>query len=111
MACHEYKADIAQIARPLSGTTAGKQGYIAVFQTAINKFMETLDDDGITKLEELQAMWLSQGQPRELQRKAAKKMGRHYLQESSKVQFNTFGMRAVVFEFYENQAGMRLFQM
>ena len=32
VACHEYKADIAQIARQLSGTTARKQGYVAVFQ-------------------------------------------------------------------------------
>ena len=81
------------------------------FSAAVNKSMETLDDNEITKLGELQAMWLSQGQPHELQRKATKKMGRHYLQESSKVQFNTFGMQAVVFEFHENQARMRLFQM
>ena len=43
--------------------TAGKQGYIAVFQTAVNKFMETLDDDEITKFEELQAMWLVKSGP------------------------------------------------
>ena len=73
--------------------------------------MDILDEDGIAKLEEIRANWMSQGHPRELQRKAAEKMGRHYLQQSSRVQFNSFGMRGVVFEFHENQAGTKLFQM
>lgn len=73
--------------------------------------METLDDDEIAKLEEIRATWMSRGQPRELQRKAAEKMGRHYFQQSSRVLFNGFGTRQVIFEFHENQAGTKLFQM
>jgi hypothetical protein len=111
VACHEYKADIAEIATRLSGAEAGEQPYISVFQAAINELMESLDEDQIARLEETRANWLSRGQPREQQRKAAEKMGRHYLQEASRVQFNNFGMRAVVFEFHENRAGTKLFQM
>lgn len=73
--------------------------------------METLDDDKIATLEKTRANWLSRGQPQELQRKAVTKMGRHYLHESARVQYNQFGMRSVVFEFHENRAGTRLFQM
>ena len=73
--------------------------------------METLDDDEIAKLEEIRATWMSRGQPRELQRKAAEKMGRHYFQQSSRVLFNGFGTRQVIFEFHENQARTKLFQM
>ena len=111
VACHEYKSDIAEIATRLSGTEGGKQGYIPFFQAAVNEFMETLDDDAIAKLEEIRANWMSRGQPRELQRKAAEKMGRQYLQQSSRVQFDNFGMRGVIFEFHENKAGTKLFQM
>lgn len=111
VACHEYKSDIATIAARLSGEEAGKQGYIQVFQAAVQEFMETLDDDAIAQLEVIRANWMSRGQPQELQRKAAEKMGRHFLQQSSRVQFNTFGMRMVVFEFHENKAGTKLFQM
>ena len=73
--------------------------------------MDTLDEDDIAKLEEIQANWLSQGQLCELKRKATEKMGQHYLQECAKVQFNNFGMRGIVFKFHENQARTKLFQM
>lgn len=95
----------------LSGTEVGKQGYISVFQAAVTKFMETLNEDAIAKLEEIRANWLSWGQPCQLQRKAAEKMGRNYLQQSSKVQLNSFEMQSIVFEFHENQAGTKFFQM
>ena len=73
--------------------------------------METLNKDAIAKLEEIRANWLSWGQPCQLQRKAGEKMGRNYLQQSSKVQLNSFGMQSIVFEFHENQAGTKFFQM
>ena len=92
VACCEYKSDIAKIAARLSGTEAGELGDLAVFQAAINKLMDTLDEDDIAKLEETQANWLSQGQLCKLKRKATEKMGQHYLQECAKVQFNNFGM-------------------
>ena len=44
-----------------------------MFQAAINKLMDTLDEDDIAKLEETQPNWLTQGQPCELKRKAAEK--------------------------------------
>ena len=43
--------------------------------------------------------------------KSCREMGQHYLQECAKVQFNNFGMRGIVFEFHENQARTKLFQM
>jgi hypothetical protein len=43
VACHEYKSDIAKIATWLSGAEAGKQGYIKVFQAAVES-KKTLDD-------------------------------------------------------------------
>ena len=52
VACHEYKSDIVKIAAHLSGTEAREPGYLAVFQAAVNKFMDTLDEDDIAKLEE-----------------------------------------------------------
>jgi len=73
--------------------------------------MENLDDDAIAELEEIRANWMSRGQPWELQRKAAEKMGRQYLQQSSRVQFDNFGMRGLIFEFHENKARTKLFQM
>ena len=55
------------------------------FQLAVMEFMESLDQDAIAKLEEIWANWLSRGQPHELQRKAAKKMGQHYIEQSAQV--------------------------
>ena len=66
VACHEYKVDIAWIATQLSGAKPGKQGYITMFQAAINKVMDTLDDDETVRLEKIQVNWLSWGQPCEL---------------------------------------------
>ena len=52
VACHECKSDITEIAACLSGTEAREPGYLAVFQAAVNKFMDTLDRDDVAKLEE-----------------------------------------------------------
>ena len=53
VACHKYKADIAQISTQLSGAEPGQQGYIAMFQATVNKFMDILDDDENARLEEI----------------------------------------------------------
>ena len=67
----------------LSGAEAREKGYMTFFQVAVTEFMESLDKDAIAKLEKIQANWLTRGQPHELQRKAAEKMGQHYIEQSA----------------------------
>jgi hypothetical protein len=110
--CHEYKSEIAAIAtRKSNGARAGSQAYLQVFQAAVDEFMETLDEDAIVKLEEVRANWMSRGNPPELQRKTAERSGGTYLEQSALVQYNTMGRRLVVWEFHENMAGTKLFQL
>jgi hypothetical protein len=81
------------------------------FQAAVEEFIGTLNEDEILELEEIRANWMSQGQPAELKRKTAERMGGSYLEQSAAVQFKTMGMRSIIWEFHENKAGTKLFQL
>jgi hypothetical protein len=111
VACHVYKAEIAAIAsRRANGAKPGTQQYMPIFQAAINEFMETLDEDALLALEHERADRMNAGQPIEIKRKTAERMGHSYLEKSAKSQYDEMGMRSIVWEFHENKAGTRLFQ-
>jgi hypothetical protein len=82
-----------------------------IFQAAINEFMETLDEDALVALENERADRVIAGQPTEIKRKTAERMGQSYLDQSAKVQYNEMGRRLLVWEFHENKAGTRLFSL
>jgi hypothetical protein len=112
VACHVYKKEIAAIAsRRANGARPGTQQYMPIFQAAINEFMETLDEDALVALENEWADRVIAGQPTEIKRKTAERMGQSYLDQSAKVQYNEMGRRLLVWEFHENKAGTRLFSL
>jgi hypothetical protein len=111
VACHVYKTEIAAIAsRRANGAKPGTQQYMPIFQAAINEFMETLDEQALLALEHERAERMNAGQPIEIKRKTAERMGHSYLEKSAKSQYDEMGMRSIVWEFHENKAGTRLFQ-
>lgn len=73
--------------------------------------METLDEDKMFQLENERAEWLTTGYPVEQQRKTADRLARSSLQTTAERQYREMGMRSVVWEFHENKAGTKLFQL
>ena len=110
--CHKYKEEIASIAkRRANGAKPGEKSYLGVFQGAVTEFITGLDEEVVFELENKRAEWVNNSQPVDHQRKAAERNGRSYLQKSAELQYNQMGMRSVVWEFHENKAGTKLFQL
>jgi len=72
--------------------------------------MAELDEEHLLALENERADWQNNGQPTEVKRKTAERMGHTYLEKSAQVQYKEMGMRSIVLEFHQNKAGMKLFQ-
>lgn len=72
--------------------------------------MEKLNEDQILELERQRVEWMNQSYPIDIQRRTADKLG-VVLQESAESQYKEMGMRSVVWEFHQNKAGMKLYQM
>ena len=84
VACHVYKAEIAVIAsRKANGARPGTQQYLPIFQSAVNEFMAMLDSKALLALENEQAEWMASGQPIDIKRRTAEKMGHSYLEKVS----------------------------
>jgi hypothetical protein len=112
VACHHYKEEIAAIASVKSnGAKPGTPQYMKVFQGAVTDFMDGLDEDGRLTLENQRAEWINKGHPPEVKRKAAERMGHTFLERMAKTLFNEMGFRGVFWEFHENKAGQKLFQL
>ena len=84
---------------------------MSAFQGSVSAFMEKLDDDKVLELEEKRAEWLNKSFPIEVQRKTAERSAHAHLQESAESQYKEMGMRSVVWEFHENKAGAKLYQL
>lgn len=111
VACRIYKEEIAAIAsKRADGAKAGTAKYMGNFSGAVKEFMSGLDEEGLLALENERANWQINGQPTEVKRKTAERMGHSYLEKSAQVQYKEMGMRSIVFEFHENKAGTKLFQ-
>jgi hypothetical protein len=112
VACHIYKEEIAVIAgERANGAMPGEKAYMAGFQASVNEFMEGLDEEQILDLEFKRAEWGNKSYPIDLQRKTAERSAHSCLQESAKSQYKEMGMRSVVWEFHQNKAGTKLFQL
>ena len=112
VACHVYKDDIAEIAeRRANGAKPGEQDYLSAYQGAVTEFMGTLNEDERLELETKRAEWMNESHPIDLQRKTAERMARSSLQASAESHYKEMGMRSVVWEFHENKAGIKLFQL
>jgi hypothetical protein len=112
VACHIYKEEIAAIAgAKANGAKPGEQTYMSGFQGAVTSFLETLDEEKMFSLEEKQSEWKKKGYPIDYQRKTAEMSAHSRLQESAESQYKELGMRSVVWEFHENKAGTKLFQL
>ena len=81
------------------------------FQGSVTEFMESLEDPQISKLEKIKSEWNNESHPVEIQRKTADRTARSTLQASAESLFKDMGLRILVWEFHENQAGTKLFQM
>lgn len=111
VACKIYKAEIAAIvSKRANGAKAGTPQFMANFQGAVQEFMAELDEERLLALENERADWQNNGQPTEVKRKTAERMGHTYLEKSAQVQYKEMGMRSIVLEFHQNKAGMKLFQ-
>jgi len=111
VACKIYKAEIAAIvSKRANGAKASTPQFKANFQGAVQEFMAELDEERLLALENERADWQNNGQPTEVKRKTAKRMGHTYLEKSAQVQYKEMGMRSIVLEFHQNKAGMKLFQ-
>ena len=84
---------------------------MANFQGAVKEVIAGLDEEGLLALENERADWQVNGVPTEVKRKTAERMGHSYLEKSAQVVFKEMGMRKIVFEFHENKAGTKLFQV
>lgn len=112
VACHVYKDQIAEIAGERSnGAKPGEQSYMSAYQGSVNAFMEKLNEDQILELEVKRAEWMNNSYPIDLQRKTAERLARITLERSAESQYKEMGMRSVVWEFHENKAGTKLFQL
>lgn len=112
VACHVYKNDIAEITRRrANGANPGDTTYLPAFQGAVSELLEGLEEGDLFDLEVKRAEWLNECHPIDVQRKNADKMGRGYIQTSAESQYKEMGMRSVVWEFHENKAGVKLFQL
>jgi hypothetical protein len=112
VACHVYKQEIAAIAgERANGEKPGGQTYMAGFQGSVNEFMNGLDEDQLMELEQKRAEWMKKSYPIDLQQKTAERLAHSSIQESAVSQYKEMGMRSVVWEFHENRAGTKLFQL
>jgi hypothetical protein len=112
VACHVYKEEIAAIAvERANGGKPGEQSYMSTFQGSVTSFLETLNEDQLFDLELKRAEWINKSYPIDVQRKTAERSAIGYLQESAESQYKEMGMRSVVWEFHENKAGIKLFQL
>jgi len=84
---------------------------MSAYQGSVNAFMEKLDEDQILELEVKRAEWMNNSYPIDLQRKTAERLARITLERSAESQYKEMGMRSVVWEFHENKAGTKLFQL
>jgi len=84
---------------------------MAGFQGSVNEFMNGLDEDQLMELEQKRAEWMKKSYPIDLQRKTAERLAHSSIQESAVSQYKEMGMRSVVWEFHENKAGTKLFQL
>jgi hypothetical protein len=84
---------------------------MSTFQGAVTEFLSGLGEDQVLELGNERAKWMNETHPIDVQRKAAERMGRSYLQTSAETQYKEMGMRSVVWEFHENKAGVKLFQL
>jgi hypothetical protein len=73
--------------------------------------MKGLNDDEVLDLDAERKEWIKECHPIDVQRKAADKMGLLTLRKSAASQYKEMGMRSVVWEFHENRAGTKLFQL
>lgn len=99
------------IARERSNGVPGDPAYMAAYQGSVNALMEGLDEEQVLELEQTRADWLAKSYLIEVQRKTAEKSAHSVLQESAKSQYKKMGMRSIVWEFHENKAGTKLFQL
>jgi len=112
VACHVYKAEIAAIAsRRANGARPGTQQYLPIFQAAVNEFMATLDQDALAALENERVERMESGQPTEIKRRTAERMGHSYIEKVCQVLYKEMGARPLIWEFHENKAGVKLFQV
>jgi hypothetical protein len=81
------------------------------FQGSVTAFLDTLNEDQRMDLEVKRAEWKNASYPIDLQRKTAERLALSSLLESAESQYKEMGMRSVVWEFHENKAGVKLFQM
>jgi hypothetical protein len=84
---------------------------MSAFQGGLTEFMEKLKPDDILELEEKRTEWMNESHPIEMQRKTTETRARHSLQASAEAQYREMGMRSVIWEFHENKAGTKLFQL
>jgi hypothetical protein len=84
---------------------------LSAYQGALSEFMKGLNDDQILELDKERTEWITESHPIEVQRKTADRMGQSFLQTSAEKQYKEMGMRSVVWEFHENRAGTKLFQL
>lgn len=112
VACHVYKAEIADIAsRKANGAKPGSQKYMEVFQSAVNDFMETLDEEALMELEQERADRILGGQPTEIKWKTVERLGHTYLENAAHMQYREMGRRVITWDMHENKAGVRLFSL
>jgi hypothetical protein len=97
--------------RRAKGGKPGGAAYLSGFQGAVTEFMEGLDEEKVSELEVKRTEWKNQCHPIDVQRKAVDRMGRSILQKAAESQYKEMGMRSIVWEFHENKAGTKLFQM
>jgi hypothetical protein len=81
------------------------------FQGSVTEFMENLEDPQISELKKIQSEWNNESYPVEVQRKTADRIARSTLKASAESLFKDMGLRVLTWEFHENQAGTKLFQM
>jgi len=112
VACHKYKSEIATIATErANGARPGSQEWLPVFQGAVDEWVSGLDEAALAELETMRADWISRGQPVEVKRKTAERMGETYIEQMATVLYKEMGIRFVLCEWHENKAGTKLFQM
>ena len=107
-----FKEEIAEIAiRNANGSKPGEQGYISTFQGSVTQFLKGLGEEELLDLDNERAKWITETHPVNVQRKTAERMGHSYLQTVAETQYKEMGMRSVIWEFHENKAGVKLFQL
>jgi hypothetical protein len=112
VACQIYKQEIAAIAgKTANGAKPGEQAFMSAFQGSVTELLANLDGDQKLELEKTREEWTKEGYPIDVRRKTAEKKAHRSIQQVADSHYKDMGMRMVVWEFHENTAGMKLFQL